>query len=120
MHRQETLQHILSITKLTKRKTCDIKEQIGLLAKDDVSYDSTDDSVKDEEEAIYCNKETIKRAAEELAALRHTVQIKYEKRQKEALNLRRTVRNKLNYQHNQDTLNRRRDGLRNQGFSNLE
>lgn len=120
MHRHETLLHILSITKLKRRKTGDIKEKIGLLAKDDVSYDSTSVNVKDEEEAIYCNEETIKRAAEDLAASRHAVPYRYEKRQREAFNLRKTVRKKLNYQHNQDTLNRQRVGLQNRGFQSQE
>ncbi|XP_052706396.1 chitin synthase-like isoform X2 [Crassostrea angulata] len=120
MHRHETLLHILSITKLKRRKTGDIREKIGLLAKDDVSYDSTSVNVKDEEEAIYCNEETIKRAAEDLAASRHAVPYRYEKRQKEAFNLRKTVRKKLNYQHNQDTLNRQRVGLQNRGFQSRE
>nr|XP_034330196.1 chitin synthase chs-2 isoform X2 [Crassostrea gigas] len=120
MHRHETLLHILSITKLTKRKKIDIKEQIGLLAKEDVGYDGTDDSVKDEEDAIYCNEKMIKRAAEERAALKHALPDRYERRRNHALNLRKTVRRSLNNQHTQDTLNRRGGGLQNQDYSNQE
>lgn len=77
-----------------------LKNKIGRLSKVDMNYDSTSLNMKDEEEAIYCNEETIKRAAEELATSGHAVQYRYEKRQREAFNLCKTVRKIMNYQHN--------------------
>lgn len=120
MHRHETLLHILSITKLTQRKTHDIKSEIGKIAKCAVSDESVSDSEEKEEEAIYQDEDMIKRAADERAAARHHLPNRYEKRRNQALNLRNTVRKTLNQQHTLDTRNRRGGGLKNQAFAILE
>ncbi|XP_052704306.1 chitin synthase chs-2-like isoform X2 [Crassostrea angulata] len=121
MHRHETLLHILSITKLTQRKTHDIKNEIGKIAKCAVSDESLSDSEENEEKAIYQDEDMIKRAADEREARRHhNLPNRYEKRRNQALNLRNTVRKTLNQQHTLDTTNRRGGGLKNQAFAILE
>ncbi|XP_061170797.1 chitin synthase-like isoform X1 [Saccostrea echinata] len=97
MHRHETLLHILAITKLFKRKTHDIKKDIGELAKSPVTDDSTSlNETSDDDEGIYCNESVIKEIAEKRKNDLGRSHIgHYEKRKSQGLNLRQTVRRNI-------------------------
>lgn len=64
--------------------------------KEDVGYDSIDDSVKDEEEVIYCNEKMIKCVVEECVVLKYVLLDRYERRRNYVLNLWKIVWRFLN------------------------
>ena len=105
MHRHETLLHILSITKIFKRKTRDTKQDIGVLARCPVADDNSSVGTFNEEDPIY-SSEDIGRAVEER---RHNHVDRRYKRNNNQLNLRQTVRRNMN------TLTRERGG----GYRNM-
>lgn len=47
--------------------------------KEDVGYDGIDDSVKDEEDVIYCNEKMIKCVVEECVVLKYVLLDRYER-----------------------------------------